>query len=56
MIVANHVGDGKGFNVDENAVTVITANEQFELPKATKTRIAQQLIECIAERIPSDNP
>jgi phosphopantothenoylcysteine decarboxylase / phosphopantothenate---cysteine ligase len=48
MIVANQVGEGLGFDVDENQVTVITSNSQIELNKNNKTRLAGQLIAIIA--------
>lgn len=50
MIAANHVGGTQtGFGTPENAITLITADEVIELPKASKSAIARQLIVHIAE-------
>ncbi|WP_125713090.1 bifunctional phosphopantothenoylcysteine decarboxylase/phosphopantothenate--cysteine ligase CoaBC [Agrilactobacillus yilanensis] len=53
MVIANDVSQaGIGFNSDENAVVVISADEaKVVLPKAPKTVLAQKLIELIATRI-----
>ena len=48
MIIANQVGEGVGFDVDENQVTAITKNNQIDLKKINKTRLAGQLIAIIA--------
>jgi phosphopantothenoylcysteine decarboxylase/phosphopantothenate--cysteine ligase len=48
MIIANQVGDGQGMGSDDNAVTVITANDEINLPKAPKTKLARELIRIIA--------
>ncbi len=50
MIAANHVGEGKGFEVEKNALSVFDANGVIELPQASKTQLARQLIALIAER------
>jgi phosphopantothenoylcysteine decarboxylase/phosphopantothenate--cysteine ligase len=50
MIAANRVGEGLGFNVDENALTVLWADGQQEIPRADKAVVAGELIEIIAER------
>ncbi|MGH8586486.1 MAG: bifunctional phosphopantothenoylcysteine decarboxylase/phosphopantothenate--cysteine ligase CoaBC [Gammaproteobacteria bacterium] len=51
MIVANRVGEpGQGFESDHNELLVSWhAGERF-LPRATKTRLARQLVPIIAER------
>lgn len=50
MIAANHVGGTQtGFGTPENAITLITADKVIELPKASKSAIARQLIVHIAE-------
>lgn len=51
MMVANQVGDGLGFDKDDNQVTVLTKNNPIELVCAPKTRIAGQLIAIIAENM-----
>lgn len=50
MIVANQVGDDRGFDHDENAVSVLWQNGTKEFPKAAKAELARELIELIAER------
>lgn len=50
MIVANDVSRSDiGFNSDENAVTLVTADADLELPQASKRQLAGQLIEHIAQ-------
>jgi phosphopantothenoylcysteine decarboxylase/phosphopantothenate--cysteine ligase len=49
MIVANDVSaEGIGFNSDDNAVTLITADAQAELPRASKRQLARHIIAMIA--------
>ncbi len=50
MIAANHVGEGKGFEAEENALSVFDASGVIELPQAPKAQLARQLIALIAER------
>lgn len=51
MIAANRVGrQGGGFDVDENELTVFWEGGRRLLPHDTKTRIARELIDLIAER------
>jgi phosphopantothenoylcysteine decarboxylase/phosphopantothenate--cysteine ligase len=51
MIVANKVGgDASGFEIDFNEVTVIWNGGQQILELASKSAIAKQLIDLIAER------
>jgi len=50
MIVANKVGADRGFDCDDNAVDVYWSNGEHSFPTATKTELAHQLIELIAER------
>jgi phosphopantothenoylcysteine decarboxylase/phosphopantothenate--cysteine ligase len=54
MIAANQVGEGLGFDSDDNALTVITANDTHQLETASKTRLAAQLIKLIAENYPAN--
>ena len=52
MIVANDVSQaGIGFNSDENAVTAIWPDQEAPLERASKSRIASQLIDLIAQKI-----
>lgn len=51
MIVANKVGNGLGFETEENKVTIISKKEQIELPLTHKTRIASQIIAIIAANL-----
>lgn len=48
VIVANWTGERTGFEVPTNAVTILTAEEEWHLPLASKMIIAQQIIERIA--------
>ena len=53
MIVANDVSQaGIGFNSDENAVTAIWPDHENSLERASKSRIASQLVDLIASKIP----
>jgi phosphopantothenoylcysteine decarboxylase/phosphopantothenate--cysteine ligase len=50
MIAANQVGDGLGFDKDENALTVYWHGGKQELSLTSKAALARQLIEVIAQR------
>lgn len=51
MIIANDVADKRiGFNSDENAVTVVTADQEYSFPAMQKTLLARELIGLIANR------
>jgi phosphopantothenoylcysteine decarboxylase / phosphopantothenate---cysteine ligase len=50
MIAANKVGEGLGFDKDDNALTVYWNGGQRELALTSKAALARQLIEVIAER------
>ncbi len=50
MIVANLVGDGNGFDSDDNTVSVLWTGGTKEFPTATKLDLARDLIELVAER------
>lgn len=54
MVIANKVGKGLGFESDLNQVTVITKNEQIELPLNHKTRLAGQIIAILAATLQND--
>lgn len=48
MIAANRVSASAGFEVEDNALTLFSAQGQEELPRAAKTELARQLIQRIA--------
>jgi len=50
MIAANKVGDGIGFDKDDNALTVYWNDGKRELSLTSKAALARQLIALIAER------
>lgn len=49
MIAANRVGNGEGFESDHNELLLVWEGGKCRLPKASKARLAQQLIEKIAD-------
>ncbi|MDH5361268.1 MAG: bifunctional phosphopantothenoylcysteine decarboxylase/phosphopantothenate--cysteine ligase CoaBC [Gammaproteobacteria bacterium] len=49
MIAANRVGEGLGFNSDDNALQVLWADGGHELPMMSKDKLARELIKLIAE-------
>jgi phosphopantothenoylcysteine decarboxylase/phosphopantothenate--cysteine ligase len=58
MIIANQVGEGVGMNSDDNAVTVISADQMgyetlVTLPLTPKQQLARQLITLIANEFKS---
>jgi phosphopantothenoylcysteine decarboxylase/phosphopantothenate--cysteine ligase len=50
MIVANEVGDDLGFDRDDNALTAYWNGGRQDFPNATKTSLARDLIELVADR------
>ncbi len=50
MIAANRVGAGRGFDAADNALHVIWADGECELPLTGKARLARQLLVLITER------
>jgi phosphopantothenoylcysteine decarboxylase/phosphopantothenate--cysteine ligase len=50
MIAANKVGDGLAFDRDDNALTVYWPGGKQELTLTSKTALARQLVEMIAQR------
>ncbi len=51
MIIANRVGNGLGFDNDDNAVTVLTSESSVELSLMHKTRLAGQIIAILATNL-----
>lgn len=54
MVVANRVGNGVGFERDENQVSIITKKKQIDLPLTHKTRLAGQIIAILAATLQND--
>ena len=53
LIAANRVGDGCGFEVDDNALLVLSASgERIDLGQADKNTLALRLLDEIAHRLP----
>lgn len=51
LICANNVSiQGQGFNSDNNALTLFTANDEINLPLASKVELAQSLVKEIAKK------
>ena len=52
MIAANNVATaGQGFNSDDNALTVFTANDEKALPLMSKNELAKQLVQHIQQTL-----
>jgi phosphopantothenoylcysteine decarboxylase/phosphopantothenate--cysteine ligase len=52
LIVANHVGDTPyGFESDENELILVDAKNVTELPPATKSQLARDLVGYIADKV-----
>ena len=56
MIIANQVGPNQGFDVDENQVVVLTADEAIELSRNQKVRLAGQIIAILAAKLQNGQP
>lgn len=56
MMIANQVGHGLGFDVEAHQVTVLTADEQIDLPLNHKTRLAAQIIAILAANLQNATP
>lgn len=50
MIAANQVGEGLGFNTEDNALEVLWRNGSISLPRTSKEKLARKLINIIADR------
>ncbi|HEY9018730.1 bifunctional phosphopantothenoylcysteine decarboxylase/phosphopantothenate--cysteine ligase CoaBC [Thiomicrospira sp.] len=44
MICANQVGEGRGFDTDENTLTLITQDQEWPLPPSAKSQQAKHLL------------
>jgi phosphopantothenoylcysteine decarboxylase/phosphopantothenate--cysteine ligase len=53
LIVANQVGGGRGFNVDENAVEVYWKTGERSFPTMRKADLARELVSLIARHYES---
>jgi phosphopantothenoylcysteine decarboxylase/phosphopantothenate--cysteine ligase len=47
MMIANHVNQHKGFDQEENQVSILTSGQIIELPLMHKTRLAKEIIQAI---------
>ena len=56
MLAGNLVGEGRGFDVDENALYVCWPDGESYLPQAPKPAIAEQLIRLIADKFHEKHP
>ena len=51
MIAANNLKEqGAGFNTDTNVITLITKDEEKQLPKMTKEEVADAILDFIISR------
>ena len=50
MIIANRVGDDCGFDRDDNAASVFWTDGEKRLPEASKSELARDLVDLVAER------
>ena len=50
MIAANRVGEGLGFEADDNALSLYWPGGGEELPRASKRELAARLVACVAQR------
>ena len=56
MIVANNAKvDGAGFGTDTNVVTILTADEEYSLPKMSKEEVAHRILDAISKRNEADS-
>ncbi len=52
LMIANNIGsEGIGFNSDDNAVTIIDAQQSLELTKRSKQQLARDLIVIMAKKL-----
>ncbi|MEM7543669.1 MAG: phosphopantothenoylcysteine decarboxylase, partial [Pseudomonadota bacterium] len=50
MIAANWVGQGRGFNTDDNELVVVWSDGEVELDRQPKGPLARHLVAIVAER------
>ena len=50
MIIANQVGPDRGFDRDDNAVSVFWGDGERRFPSAAKSDLANGLVELVADR------
>lgn len=51
LIAANAVGQGLGFDTEDNALELLWPGGQRSLPRASKTQLARELVAVIADRL-----
>ncbi|HSH28150.1 MAG TPA: phosphopantothenoylcysteine decarboxylase, partial [Wenzhouxiangella sp.] len=51
LIAANRVGDGLGFDTEDNALDVFSADEHWALAPKAKPALARELVAIIAEKM-----
>ncbi len=51
MIAANRVGEACGFDADDNALVVLTADERIDLGSGSKVSLAERLVDLVARRL-----
>lgn len=51
LIAANAVGEGLAFGQDDNQLTLISADGEHVLPKASKTELARQMLILLADKL-----
>lgn len=56
MIAANQVGNGLGFNTEDNALEVLWQGGSVSLPRQSKDKLARRLITIVADRFHEKNP
>ena len=56
MIIANHVGESRGFDSDDNEVTLLTHEGNMHLQKMHKTRLAGLIIAILATTLQNVSP
>lgn len=56
MIAANQVGNGLGFNTEDNALEVLWQGGSVSLARQSKDKLARRLIHIVADRFHEKNP
>ena len=51
LVAANRVGEGLGFEADDNALTVFSADAVHEIPRQPKAAVARALLDLIAAKL-----